>query len=119
MFTLILRFGKGYRLSVRCPAPSQAEFLRSLESSLPFAKLEDVHCAQLKFNIPQEEVRLGDIFSVMCAAKTDGLIEDFSVSQTTLDDVSLNWRMLYLMFSISVSLNDILIFVLDFHQVCE
>ena len=74
-------------LTVRCDPMQQEDFIKSITSDLPCAKLDDVHCSQLKFNIVQEEVKLGDIFDVMCSAKAAGIIEDFSVSQTTLDDV--------------------------------
>jgi len=58
-----------------------------MEADLPSAKLEDVHCSQLKFTIPQKDAKLSEIFNSLCALKDAGLIEDYSVSQTTLDDV--------------------------------
>ena len=85
---MIYRFGTGYMLTVRCEPAHQDEFVKTVTANLSCAKLDDVHCSQLKFNIVQDLVKLGEIFDVMCSAKAAGLIEDFSVSQTTLDDVS-------------------------------
>jgi len=75
-------------LTVRCNPVQQDEFMKIIAAKLACAKLDDAHCAQLKFTIGQDEVKLSGIFDVMCGAKADGVIEDFSVSQTTLDDVS-------------------------------
>jgi len=81
------RFGNGYMLTVRCEPQKQEEFLKSIASELPSAKPEDHHCSQLKFSILQQDVKLSDIFNVMFMAKASGLVEDYSVSQTTLDDI--------------------------------
>jgi len=81
------RFGTGYTLTVRCPSASQEIFLQYLSDSLPSAKLEDSHCSQMKFKVPQQETRLSNVFNVMYSAKVSSLIEDYSVSQTTLDDI--------------------------------
>lgn len=67
---------------------TQNLFLESLSEGLPEATLEDQHCSQLKLNIPQEAAHLSKIFSTLSAYKAEGTIEDYSVSQTTLDDVS-------------------------------
>jgi hypothetical protein len=81
------RFGDGYTVTVRCAKANQEELLSRIEKGLPSARLEDCHCSQLKFSIPQSDARLSDIFNVMCEMKDESLIEDYSVSQTTLDDV--------------------------------
>lgn len=75
-------------LTVKCGQNTREEFLSNLQSDLPSAILHDTHCSQLKFKILQQDVKLGDIFSVMHREKDVGLVEDYSVSQTTLDDVS-------------------------------
>jgi len=84
------RFGNGYTLTVRCDPDVQNSFIGTLEKDLPFAVLEDKHCSQMKFRISQKDAKLSDIFNVMHSAKMNSKIEDYSVSQTTLDDVSLH-----------------------------
>lgn len=81
------------------------------------ATLEDQHCSQLKFNIPQECARLSDIFSSLSAYKMESIIEDYSVSQTTLDDVT------YLQMTFVIIFKNffkvcILYFIADIRQIC-
>lgn len=75
-------------MTVRCPKDKQEDLLIKLEESLQSARLEDRHCSQMKFKIPQLHSKLSDIFNVMYTLKEGSFIEDYSVSQTTLDDVS-------------------------------
>ena len=75
-------------LTINCDPSNEDELTTLMESRLPYAHLEDSHCSQLKYNIPQDKARLSQIFQVMYSAKGAHLIEDYSLSQTTLDDVS-------------------------------
>ncbi|ODN00384.1 ATP-binding cassette sub-family A member 2 [Orchesella cincta] len=81
------RFGKGYTVSIRCEEKNQSILVTRLSADLPFATLEDQHCSQLKFNIPQESANLSIIFTTLSGYKTEKILEDYSVSQTTLDDI--------------------------------
>ena len=83
------RFGRGYMLTIKCEPSREAEFVELMKDRLNHAKLEDSHCSQLKFSISQDKAHLSQIFQVMDSAKWNELIEDYSVSQTTLDDVGL------------------------------
>ncbi|CAL8101606.1 unnamed protein product [Orchesella dallaii] len=81
------RFGKGYTVSIRCGERNQSILIGRLSIDLPYATLEDQHCSQLKFNIPQESADLGGIFTTLNGYKNEKVLEDYSVSQTTLDDI--------------------------------
>lgn len=81
------RFGKGYTLTIRCSSKSYEDVLKRISADLPMATVEDQHCLQLTFNIPQESAQLSTIFSTLIAYKNELIIEDYSVSQTTLDDI--------------------------------
>lgn len=85
---IICRFGKGYTLTIRCVPNFSEILLKRISNDLPMATVEDQHCSQLKFNIPQESAHLNEIFSTLSGYKNESIIEDYSVSQTTLDDVS-------------------------------
>ncbi|CAG7823081.1 unnamed protein product [Allacma fusca] len=82
------RFGTGYMLTVRSEEPEEEQrFIELMKSCMPYAKLEFQHCSQLKYSIPQHEAKLKEIFHAMFSAKGTGMIEDYSLSQTTLDDI--------------------------------
>ena len=74
-------------LTIKCEPSKEAEFVELMQERLHYAKLEDSHCSQLKFSVPQDKAHLSQIFQVMDFAKGSNIIEDYSVSQTTLDDV--------------------------------
>jgi len=98
MKCVVCRFGTGYTVSIRCEEKYQGPLIGRLSVDMPYATLEDQHCSQLKFNIPQESANLGSIFTVLSGYKHEKVLEDYSVSQTTLDDVSIEFLYYSLMF---------------------
>ncbi|CAG7721592.1 unnamed protein product [Allacma fusca] len=81
------RFGSGYMLTVRCVEDKQASFLELMQEKMEFAKLISSHCSQVKMGIAQEDAKLSYVFELMHSIKQSGLVEEYSVSQTTLDDI--------------------------------
>ena len=74
-------------LTVRADDHKREELLQLMQDQLPSAVLEDNHYTQMKFSIKQESAKLSEIFEVVYAAKNANIIEDYSLSQTTLDDI--------------------------------
>jgi ABC-type multidrug transport system ATPase subunit len=81
------RFGAGYVLTVRCCESQEEDFFRLMEERMPYAELDQTLCSQYRFTVSQENAKLSDIFDIMLSAEDSGLIEQYSVSQTTLDDI--------------------------------
>lgn len=84
-------------IDVRCPKDKQEALLLRLDESLKSARVEDRHFCQIKFILPQLESKLTVLFNVMEGLKEDGLIDSYSVSQTTLDDVSIVLTVYYIL----------------------
>lgn len=83
------RFGAGYSVTIRM-AETAMEWERAvarIQSYFPGAVLKAHHCNIIEFSVPSQEVALYSIFKFL---ETDGAklgITDFSVTQTTLDQV--------------------------------
>nr|CAD7439812.1 unnamed protein product [Timema bartmani] len=81
------KFGRGYTLIVRCKSDTCGSVSEHITSILPHATLTDMHHTQLQFELAQGALTLALVFRMMQQAKQNGLIEDYSLSQTTLEEV--------------------------------
>ncbi|XP_059179609.1 phospholipid-transporting ATPase ABCA3-like [Physella acuta] len=90
------KFGKSYSLTIQLakldngsfgPVPPVVEFL---EQRLPGIELVDEHQGYVYFRFPTDEVALYSVFAVLEAAKFASLISDYSMHQTTLEQVFLS-----------------------------
>uniref|UniRef100_A0A8C0G7B1 P-type phospholipid transporter n=1 Tax=Chelonoidis abingdonii TaxID=106734 RepID=A0A8C0G7B1_CHEAB len=83
------RFGDGYTITLRVSGPSPD--LRSVETfiqdSFPGIVLKERHHCMLQYQLPSRSCSLAKIFSILSAHRGTYRIEDYSVSQTTLDQV--------------------------------
>lgn len=86
------RFGDGYTISTRVKGP---DFPRDVEAvkrfmlrNFPASKLKECHHNMVQYELPSEHLSLSHVFSKMEEAVRDLEIEDYSVSQNTLDNVS-------------------------------
>lgn len=55
--------------------------------NFPTAFLKEMHCNLLVYQLPMEQMRLSDLFGILEENKKPLNIEDYSISQTTLDEV--------------------------------
>ncbi|XP_067103215.1 phospholipid-transporting ATPase ABCA1b [Osmerus mordax] len=87
------RFGDGYTIILRVagPDPDLMPVRKFIETELPGSILKEKHRNMLQYQLPSSLTSLAHIFSIL--AKNKGLlsIEDYSVSQTTLDQVFVNF----------------------------
>ncbi|XP_035203975.1 phospholipid-transporting ATPase ABCA7 isoform X2 [Oxyura jamaicensis] len=83
------RFGDGYTVVVRVGGPGTAlgpvEGL--VQRCLPGAVLQERHGGTLHYRLPSRSCSLASVFGVLAAHRGPCRIEDYSVSQTTLDQV--------------------------------
>ncbi|KAK7803894.1 hypothetical protein U0070_020111 [Myodes glareolus] len=86
------RFGAGHTLTLRVP-PDQAEpAIAFLMATFPSAQLREAHGSRLRFQLPPGGgCTLARIFRELAAQGKDHGVEDFSVSQTTLEEVFLHF----------------------------
>lgn len=89
-FVLFFRFGDGYTIILRVagPDPDLRPVMEFIEQELPGSTLKEKHRNMLQYQLPSSLTSLARIFSLLSKNKEYLSIEDYSVSQTTLDQVS-------------------------------
>ncbi|XP_005173137.1 phospholipid-transporting ATPase ABCA1b isoform X1 [Danio rerio] len=87
------RFGDGYTIILRVagPDPDLQPVMKFIESELPGSTLKEKHRNMLQYQLPSSLTSLAHIFSILAKNKEFLRIEDYSVSQTTLDQVFVNF----------------------------
>uniref|UniRef100_A0A4W5NQN0 P-type phospholipid transporter n=1 Tax=Hucho hucho TaxID=62062 RepID=A0A4W5NQN0_9TELE len=83
------RFGDGYTIILRVagPDPDLPPVMKFIESKLPGSTLKEKHRNMLQYQLSSSLTSLAHIFSILAKNKDLLRIEDYSVSQTTLDQV--------------------------------
>lgn len=86
---LCLRFGDGYTIILRVagPDPDLLPVMKFIESELSGSTLKEKHRNMLQYQLPSSLTSLTHIFSILAKNKDTLRIEDYSVTQTTLDQV--------------------------------
>ncbi|KAG7458914.1 hypothetical protein MATL_G00225660 [Megalops atlanticus] len=87
------RFGDGYTIILRVagPDPDLRKVMEFIETELPGSTLKEKHRNMLQYQLPSSLTSLARIFSILAKNKEQLRIEDYSVSQTTLDQVFVNF----------------------------
>ncbi|MGH0142230.1 UNVERIFIED_CONTAM: hypothetical protein FKN15_019870 [Acipenser sinensis] len=87
------RFGDGYTIILRIagPNPNLKPVMEFIECELPGSMLKEKHRNMLQYQLPSSLSSLARLFSILSKNKSQLRIEDYSVSQTTLDQVFVNF----------------------------
>ncbi|XP_059140192.1 phospholipid-transporting ATPase ABCA1-like [Physella acuta] len=87
------RFGNGYTIILRVSGenPDVNSIMQFISSNFPSAKLREKHHNMLQYQLGTESLSLSKLFEAMERAKQENMVEDYSVSQTTLDQVFINF----------------------------
>ncbi|XP_057706240.1 phospholipid-transporting ATPase ABCA1-like isoform X2 [Corythoichthys intestinalis] len=87
------RFGDGYTVVLRVagPDPDLAAVGRFIERELSGSTLKEKHRNMLQYQLPSARCSLTHVFSTLAKNKRALKIEDYSVTQTTLDQVFVNF----------------------------
>uniref|UniRef100_A0A1A7XIW1 P-type phospholipid transporter n=2 Tax=Iconisemion striatum TaxID=60296 RepID=A0A1A7XIW1_9TELE len=87
------RFGDGYTIILRVagPDPDLLPVMKFIESELSGSTLKEKHRNMLQYQLPSSLTSLAHIFSILAENKDTLQIEDYSVTQTTLDQVFVNF----------------------------
>ncbi|XP_064353466.1 phospholipid-transporting ATPase ABCA7 isoform X1 [Dromaius novaehollandiae] len=81
------RFGDGYTVVVRAGGPGPALVQSLMQRSFPGIALAERHGGLLQYRLPSRAGSLASVFGVLAAQRGPCHIQDYSVSQTTLDQV--------------------------------
>lgn len=95
-YTLLARIGlQGMTItpddSMDIPEPDIQPFMDYIECEFPGSVLKDIHQGMVHYHIPDSKVTWSQLFGTMERCKRRFNIEDYSVSQTTLDQVFINF----------------------------
>uniref|UniRef100_A0A3Q1EER0 ATP binding cassette subfamily A member 1 n=1 Tax=Acanthochromis polyacanthus TaxID=80966 RepID=A0A3Q1EER0_9TELE len=84
------RFGDGYTIILRVTGhdPDLLPVMKFIESELSGSTLKEKHRSMLQYQLPSSLTSLAHIFSILAQNKDTLCIEDYSVTQTTLDQVN-------------------------------
>ncbi|KAM9393672.1 ATP-binding cassette sub-family A member 2 [Pholidichthys leucotaenia] len=86
------RFGDGYMITVRTRSSSNVkEVVRFFNRNFPEAVLKERHHTKVQYQLKSERISLAQVFSKMEQVVEVLGMEDYSVSQTTLDNVFVNF----------------------------
>ncbi|XP_034439364.1 phospholipid-transporting ATPase ABCA1 isoform X2 [Hippoglossus hippoglossus] len=89
------RFGDGYTIVLRLadtkPSPDLCPVSSYMKSSFPSIELKERHHNVLQYQLPSHACCLARVFDVLANNYEELGISDFSVSQTTLDQVFVNF----------------------------
>ncbi|XP_071796832.1 phospholipid-transporting ATPase ABCA3-like [Asterias amurensis] len=89
------RFGEGFtvlaKVSSLAGVPDMTQLKLFMEKQFPGSKLKDEHQGMVHYHITNTQLTWAQVFGAMERAKTRFDIEDYSVSQTTLEQVFLNF----------------------------
>uniref|UniRef100_A0A3Q1C7W4 P-type phospholipid transporter n=1 Tax=Amphiprion ocellaris TaxID=80972 RepID=A0A3Q1C7W4_AMPOC len=87
------RFGDGYTIILRVTGhdPDLLPVMKFIESELSGSTLKEKHRNMLQYQLPSSLTSLAHIFSILAQNKDTLCIEDYSVTQTTLDQVFVNF----------------------------
>ncbi|XP_071948273.1 ATP-binding cassette sub-family A member 2-like [Antedon mediterranea] len=85
------KFGGGYTISIRVKGAHTAPVKQFFKSEFSDAELKDEHHNMLQYGIILSNTSLSRLFSRLENMKTVLQIEDYSISQTTLDNVFVNF----------------------------
>ncbi|XP_032989948.1 phospholipid-transporting ATPase ABCA7 isoform X5 [Rhinolophus ferrumequinum] len=84
------RFGAGHMLTVRVPATNSQPAAAFVAAVFPGAQLREAHGGRLRFQLPTGgRCTLAHVFGELATQGAEHGMEDFSVSQTTLEEVFL------------------------------
>ena len=93
------KFGEGYSLMAKIHIPEDSAdpeqeiqpLMDFIEETFPNSKLKDMHHGLVIYQVSSEGTSWASVFGTMERAKERFGIEDYSVSQTTLEQVFLNF----------------------------
>lgn len=89
------KFGDGYTFTIRVKGPNyeraRREVIRFVQRNIPQAELKEEHYNIVQYELKTRPVSLAMLFSKLEEAEANLNIEDYSVSQNTLDNVFINF----------------------------
>lgn len=84
------RYGSGYTLKISYSQHNEEKALQFIEKLLPTSMIQEQFLGSCRFQIPGSDLKISIVFEQMEKNKKRAGIDDWSLSQTSLDEVFLN-----------------------------
>lgn len=85
-------FVAGYNVELQCKRPENMQQIHGLIAHyFPGAILEEQHSVRVKYSIPLEGLSLSKVFRTIEAEKENVGLEDYSVSQSSLEQIFISF----------------------------
>ncbi|KAK0426602.1 hypothetical protein QR680_009797 [Steinernema hermaphroditum] len=82
------KFGKGYTLTTKLHSIDDIKKAKEfIQNDLPSAHFEAAHCTTLFYRIDSAQCTIADVFGIVSKLQEKVAVDDYSLSQTTLDEV--------------------------------
>lgn len=89
------KFGSGYKLAIRLEdEENRARLFSFMKRAFPTSVIQESHKNLFEYILPFNDTKLSQIFGKLEEAREPLGIKDYSVSQTTLDQVFINFAKL-------------------------
>ena len=80
-------YGQGYSLKIQTSNPESVPLRQFVEKTFPGSRLVDVNNNQLNYEVPQTKIDWAYLFGAMERAKSTFDIEEYFVTQATLEQI--------------------------------
>lgn len=84
------KFGEGYRLAINYLPDDEERAMEFVEKHYPDARLKENFAGTCTYQLPKQRLCISDLFATMESHKGSNGIIDWSINQTSLEDVFLN-----------------------------
>ncbi|XP_023369627.1 ATP-binding cassette sub-family A member 17-like [Otolemur garnettii] len=89
------KFGSGYSLRAKVQSEGQQEALKEFKAfvnlTFPGSVLEDEHQGMVQYHLPGRDLSWAKVFGILEQAKNKYRLDDYSVSQVSLEDIFLSF----------------------------
>ncbi|XP_035829835.1 uncharacterized protein LOC101860234 [Aplysia californica] len=85
------RFGDGYTVIIHVSDPTSHDISNFFQQKFPGSVVKAAHHNSVELRVPQNSAKVADIIALLQSSQRDGVIEYYSLSQTTLDSVFISF----------------------------
>lgn len=88
------KFSKGFNLTIKMKRDDESELLqinKRIYELFPMAQLKEKYLDLITFDIPTETLKWSEVFGMMSQLKSENTINDFTVTQMSLEQVFLHF----------------------------
>lgn len=86
------KYGNGYRIVMKTKSHDKNELaINFIKEKFLGAKIKDVHKDSIEFNLPLDSNKLSTIFGILEENKDNISLEDYSISQSSLDQIFIHF----------------------------